>query len=66
MDYFWGSVKLMFIIYGIAAIISFGVAWIMQLLIAAIQRKKAAPEASAGAPVSSPIPPANAALERKA
>jgi hypothetical protein len=66
MDYFWGSVQLMFIIYGIGAIISFAVAWIMKLLIAGIQGRKTAPEAPGGPPASAPVAPVTAALERKA
>ena len=49
MDYFWGSVKLMLIVWGLAAFISFLVAWIIKLIFAVISRKGSASHAPAGA-----------------
>ncbi len=66
MDYFWGSVKIMLIVYGLAAVISFAVAWIMKLIFAGIEMSRAKPGAQGAAPVKAPIEPGAAALERKA
>lgn len=41
MDYFMGSIKLMLIVYALAAGISFAVAWIIKSLFASIKMKKA-------------------------
>jgi len=49
MEYFWGSVKLMLIVWGLAAFISFVVAWIMKLTFAAIRMKAGAKHARAAA-----------------
>ena len=49
MDYFMGSVKLMLIVYGLAAFISMAVAWIIKLVDAGIRRQSAAGAPEAGA-----------------
>ena len=54
MDYFWGSVKLMLIVWGLAAFISFLVAWIIKLIFAVIRRKGSASHAAAGAAAAPP------------
>lgn len=41
MEAVWGSVKLMFFIYGLAAVLSLIVAWILKLLFAVVQAQKA-------------------------
>ncbi len=40
MEYFWGSVKLMLIVYGLAAFIAMLVAWIIKLIFAGIRRQR--------------------------
>ena len=55
MEYFWGSVKLMFIVWGLAALISLVVAGIIKLTFFVIRRKSSrsqAPAGAAAAPVS--------------
>ena len=42
MDYFLGSVKLMLIVYALAAFISMLVAWTIKLIFAGISRRTAA------------------------
>ncbi|MFA7279255.1 MAG: hypothetical protein WC100_04095 [Sterolibacterium sp.] len=61
MDYFLGSVKLMLIIYALAAVISMLAAWVIKLLFAAI-RSKPVPAAAAGTATAktSNAPPAKA------
>jgi hypothetical protein len=61
VDYFLGSVKLMLIIYALAAVISMLTAWVIKLLFAAI-RSKPAPVAAASttAAKTSNAPPAKA------
>ena len=41
MEAVWGAVKLMFFIYGLAAVLSLIVAWILKILFAAVQAQKA-------------------------
>ena len=45
VEYFWGSVKLMLIVYGLAAFIAMLVAWIIKLIFAGIRRQRVAAEA---------------------
>jgi hypothetical protein len=56
MENVWDATKLMFIIYGMAAAVSFLVAWVIKLTFAAIRmygaRSPAAPESPAKAPVA--------------
>ncbi len=40
MDYFLGSIKLMLIVYALAAVISLGVAWIIRCIFACIKMRK--------------------------
>lgn len=40
MEYFWGSVKLMLIVYGLAAFIAMLVAWVIRLIFAGIRRQR--------------------------
>ena len=59
MEYFWGSVKLMLIVYGLAAFIAMLVAWVIKLIFAGIRRQRdsvAATPAPAGdsTPAGSP------------
>ena len=58
MENVWDATKLMFIIYGMAAIVSFLVAWVIKLTFAAIRmhgaRGAAAPESPA--PAAKPGP----------
>ena len=42
MEYFLGSVKLMLIVYALAAFISMLVAWIIKLIFSGIRRQRAA------------------------
>ncbi len=49
MEYFWGSVKLMVFIYALAAVVSFFMAWVIKLIFAVIQRRRARAEARAAA-----------------
>ena len=59
MDYFWGSVKLMLVVWGLAAFISFLVAAIIKLTFAAVRMKggaKQAPAATAGTALPDPAP----------
>ncbi|MBT3550960.1 MAG: hypothetical protein HOO19_07725 [Rhodospirillaceae bacterium] len=48
MEAVWGAVKLMFFIYGLAAVLSLIVAWILKLLFAAVQAQKARAAAAEG------------------
>lgn len=58
LDYFWGSVKVMLIVYALAALISMLVAWVIQLLFGVIRRQRTA--------VAVPAEPAPAASSRPA
>ena len=59
MEYFFGSVKLMLIVYGLAAFIAMLVAWIITLIFAGIRRQGTAAGAPiAGAPPGTPPKPA--------
>lgn len=61
MEYFWGSVKLMLIVYGLAAFIAMLVAWVIKLIFAGIRRQRvsAATKVDALAP-SEAKPPGSA------
>jgi hypothetical protein len=60
MENVWDATKLMFIIYGMAAIVSFLVAWVIKLTFAVIRmhgaRGAAALESPAPAPAAKPGP----------
>ncbi len=60
MENVWDATKLMLIIYGMAAVVSFLVAWVIKLTFAAIRihgaRSVAAPGSPANAPASKPGP----------
>ncbi len=49
MEAVWGAVILMFFIYGLAAVLSLIVAWILKLLFSAVQAQKARATAADGA-----------------
>ncbi len=48
MEAVWGAFKLMFFIYGLAAVLSLIVAWILKMLFAAVQAQKARATAADG------------------
>ena len=57
----WDATKLMFIIYGMAAVVSFLVAWVIKLTFAAIRMhgaRGAAAPGSTAAPAAKPGPEA--------
>jgi hypothetical protein len=60
MENVWDATKLMFIIYGMAAVVSFLVAWVIKLTFAAIRmhgdRGAATLESPAKAPAAKPGP----------
>lgn len=60
MENVWDATKLMFIIYGMAAAVSFLVAWVIKLTFAAIRfhgaRSAVALESPAKAPAAKPGP----------
>lgn len=66
MDDIWGSVKLMFIVWGLAAFISFVVAGIMRLTFAAVRMKGGTKQARAAAADKAHPKPAPARPERSA
>lgn len=66
MEYFWGSVKLMLIVYALAAFISFMVAWIIKLIFAGIQMQKDRAAAPGKAPGKPPLEQDKSGPERKA
>ncbi len=49
MESFWGSVELMVLIYALAAVVSYLVAWVLKLLYTVIEKNKARAEARAQA-----------------
>ena len=49
MEYFWGSVKLMLIVYGLAAFIAMLVAWVITLIFAGIRRQRVSAAAKTAA-----------------
>lgn len=46
MEYFLGSVKLMFIIYALTAVISLGVAWVIRCIFTCIRMRNNKAEAA--------------------
>jgi hypothetical protein len=61
MENVWDATKLMFIIYGMAAVVSFLVAWVIKLTFAAIRMhgaRSAAVESPSKAPAAKPGPEA--------
>ena len=54
LEYFMGSVKLMLIVYGLAAFISMAVAWIIKLVDAGIRRQSASGEPAAKETAATP------------
>lgn len=65
MESFWGSVKLMFFVYALAAVISLAVAWIIKLIFAGIRMQGNRAGARAEARAKSSPETGNAAAERK-
>ena len=59
LEYFWGSVKLMLIVYGLAAFIAMLVAWVIKLIFAGIRRQR--DSAAAKAPPAVDSKPAGSA-----
>lgn len=66
MEHFWDSVKLMLVVYALAAFVSFIVAWIIRLIFAGIKMQKARAGARIGAPGKAPLEAGNAGARRKA
>ena len=61
MEYFWGSVKLMLIVYGLAAFIAMLVAWVIKLIFAGIRRQRVSAAAKIDASVTPEAKPAGSA-----
>ena len=61
MEYFWGSVKLMLIVYGLAAFIAMLVAWIIKLIFAGIRRQRVSAAAKIDASAALGSKPAGSA-----
>ena len=66
MEYFLGSVKLMFFVYALAAVISLIMAWVIKLIFVAIQAQKNRADARNDAKAETPIEPGDAAPDRTA
>ena len=60
MEYFWGSVKLMLLVYALAAVVSFLVAWLIRIIFAVIKMRRGRADPKA------PLAPAAAAPEAQA
>jgi acid phosphatase family membrane protein YuiD len=54
LESFWGSVEIMFFVYALAAVVSFLVAWVIKLIFAVIQKRKARADARAEAGNAAP------------
>jgi hypothetical protein len=59
MEYFWGSVKLMLVVYALGAVISFLVAWIIRLIFSGIKLQKARADRRNDAPAAAPLQAGN-------
>jgi len=66
MEYFWGSVKLMFFIYALAAVISLIMAWIIRFIFVGIRMQKNHADARNGAKAEALRQRRDAAPERTA
>ena len=66
MENVWDASKLMLIVYGMAAVVSFLVAWVIKLTFAAIRMQGARGKASAEAQAQGPAAPAKARPEKGA
>lgn len=66
MENVWDASKLMLIIYGMAAVVSFLVAWVIKLTFAAIRMQGTRGKASAEAQAQRPAAPAQAGPEKGA
>ena len=66
MEYFWGSVKLMFFVYALAAVVSLAMAWLMKLIFAVIQKQKKRADARNGSEPETPLKPGDQAPGRTA
>jgi len=52
LEYFMGSVKLMLLVYGLSALISMLVAWVIKLIFAGVRRRRVPAETVHAAPAS--------------
>jgi steroid 5-alpha reductase family enzyme len=66
MENVWDATKLMLIVYGMAAVVSFLVAWVIKLTFVAIRMQGARGKAPAEAPAKRPAAPAQAGPENRA
>ena len=66
METFWGSVNIMLFVYGLGAVISFLVAWIIKLTYSGIGGRKARAESLADAPPKAPPEPGKPGPTRSA
>jgi hypothetical protein len=57
MENVWDATKLMFIVYGMAAVVSFLVAWVIKLTFVAIRMQGARAKAPAEAQAQRPVAP---------
>lgn len=66
MENVWDATKLMLIVYGMAAVVSFLVAWVIKLTFAAIRMQGARAKAPADVQAQRPAAPVQAAPEKGA
>jgi hypothetical protein len=66
MENVWNATKLMLIVYGMAALVSFLVAWIIKLTFVAIRMRGGRGKAPSAAQVQRPAAPAQAGPEKRA
>ena len=66
MENVWDATKLMLIVYGMAAVVSFLVAWVIKLTFAAIRMHAGRGKAPAAAQAQRPAAPAQAGPEKGA
>jgi hypothetical protein len=66
MENVWDATKLMLIVYGMAAVVSFLVAWIIKLTFVAIRMQGGRAKAPAEAQAQRPAAPAQAGPEKGA
>ena len=66
MEYFLGSVKLMFFVYALAAVVSLAMAWLIKLIFVVIQKQKKRADARNGSKPETPLEPGDKAPGRTA
>ena len=66
MENVWDATKLMLIVYGMAAVVSFLVAWVIKLTFAAIRMQGGRGKAPTEEPAQRPAAPAQAGPEKGA